>query len=435
MQITIESLSTVKKKLNFQISADRVAVEFDKVFDGIRKKATIKGFRKGKVPRSLIEKHYNDVIEQDVIKNLVNDTYFKALADEKIYPVSYPVIENDVVKKNEIFRYAAIVEVIPDIQVKDYTGLVVGKETLRLAENIVDKRLSEMQESLAQLKPVEAGHLAVTGDYVTFDFGGLIDGVPFENGNGTDFQLELGSGKFIPGFEDQLVGMNAGSEGEIKVTFPVEYGKAELAGKDALFKIRIKEIKQKELPELDDDFAREFGEFTTLDMLKSHLRDMYEKQERDRIESDFREGVIRALIEKNDIEVPDALIDQQVDQLLENAKKRLAYQRLTLEMMGLDEDRYRIQFRAVAESQVKGSLLLDALAKQEDINAVEDDLEQKFSLMSGGNEQDLESMRNYYLQNRKAKENLLIQIKEDKAIDFLISRAIVSETVSKTGTN
>jgi trigger factor len=162
---------------------------------------------------------------------------------------------------------------------------------------------------------------------------------------------------------------------------------------------------------------------------------MYEKQELDRIESDFREWVVRALIEKNDIEVPGALIDQQVDQLLENAKKRLAYQRLTLEMMGLDEDRYKIQFRPVAESQVKGSLLLDALAKQEEILAGDDDLEKKFRQMSGDNEQNLESMRKYYLQNQKAKENLLIQIKEDKAIDFLISKAVISETVSETGTN
>ena len=265
------------------------------------------------------------------------------------------------------------------------------------------------------------------GDFVTFDFEGFIDGVPFENGKGADYQLELGSGKFIPGFEEQLVGMKASDEGEIKVTFPADYGKSEFAGKDAIFKILVKDIKVKELPAIDDDFARQFGDFETVEQLQAHLKDMHEKQEKDRIDSDLREGIVKALIEKNPIEVPESLIDQQVDQMLENAKKRLAYQRLTLEMMGLDEERYKLQFRPVAESQVKGSLLLDALAKQENISAVDGDVEDKLRQMSGDNDKSLETMRNYYQQNQKAKENLLIQIKEDKAVDLLISKAKIAE--------
>jgi len=432
MQIRVESLSTVKKKLNFEIPTDRVASEYDKVFEELRKKAAIKGFRKGKVPRSLIEKHYREVMEQDIVKNIVNDTYFKALIDEKIFPVSYPVIENEELKRGEPFRYSAVVEVFPDIQVKDYEGLELKKEKYLFDEEVVASRLREMQESLAQLKPVGEDHQAATGDFVTFDFEGYIDEVPFDGGKGSDYQLELGSGKFIPGFEEQLVGMRSGDEGEIKVTFPGDYGKAELAGKDAIFKIRIKDIKVKELPALDDDFAKEFGEFETLELLKAHLREMLEKQELEKIESEVREAAVSALIEKNPIEVPESLIDQQVVQMLENAKKRLAYQRLTLEMMGLDEERYKIQFRPVAESQVKGSLLLDALAKHVDIKAGDDDLENKFRQMSGDNEQSLESMKKYYLQNQKAKENLLIQIKEDKAIDFLISQAKVTEAPRET---
>ena len=432
MQITVESLSTVKKKLNFEIPTDSVATEYDKVFEEVRKKAAIKGFRKGKVPRSLIEKHYKEVMEQDVVKKIVNDTYFKALIDEKIFPVSYPVIENEELKLGEPFRYSAVVEVFPDIQVKDYEGLELKKEKFQFDEDVVATRLREMQESLAQLKPAAEGHQAATGDYVTFDFKGYIDEVPFEGGEGSDYQLELGSGKFIPGFEEQLVGMISGNEGEITVTFPADYGKAELAGKDAVFKIRIKEIKVKELPALDDDFAKEFGEFETLELLKKHLGEMLEKQESERIDSALREAAVTALIEKNPIEVPESLIDQQAVQMLENAKQRLAYQRLTLEMMGLDEERYKIQFRPVAESQVKGSLLLDALAKQVDIKAGDEDLENKFRQMSGDNDQSLENMRKYYLQNQKAKENLLIQVKEDKAIDFLISRANVVEVPRET---
>jgi trigger factor len=189
----------------------------------------------------------------------------------------------------------------------------------------------------------------------------------------------------------------------------------------------------KQLPELDDELARQFGEFETLELLKAHLKDTQEKQEMERIDSSVRDGVVAALIEKNQLEVPESLIDQQAEQMLEHAKKRLAYQRLTLEMMGLEEASYKIQFRPVAESQVKGSLLLDALAKQENIEAGEEDFANKIQQLSGDSEKSLETVRNYYLQNQKAKENLLHQIKEDKAIDFLISRAKITEINPEKG--
>ena len=427
MQIKVESISTVKKKINFEIPAARVTLEIDKVYEEIRKRAAIKGFRKGKVPKALIEKHYSNAMEQDVVKNLVNDTYFKALADEKIYPVSHPTIENDDLKAGEPFRYTAVVEVFPEVAVKEYEGLEVNKEIYHFDEEVISRRIEEMRERLAQLKPAEAERPSATGDFVTFDFEGFLDGVPFEGGKGEDFQLEIGSGRFIPGFEEQICGMKAGDEREIKVTFPESYGNAELAGKETSFAVKVKEIKIKELPPLDDDFVKELGEYETLDQLRSKVRDDYEKQEKERIEAEFKERVVKALVEKNDFEIPEALVDQQLALMLENAKKRLAYQRLNLEMMGLDDERYKIQFRSVAESQVKGSLLLEALARKEDIKATESDIDDKFRQLSGDNDQSLEAVKKYYLQNEKAKENLIAQIREDKAIDFLIAQANVTE--------
>lgn len=427
MQIKVESLSTVKKKINFEIPASRVASEIDKVYGEIGKRAAIKGFRKGKVPKALIEKHYSDMMEQDVVKNLVNETYFKALAEEKINPVSYPVIENDDLKKGEPFKYSAVVEVFPEVAVKEYAGLEVFREMYHFDEQIINRRLEEMRESLAQLEPAEGERPATVGDFVTFDFEGFIDGVPFEGGKGEDFQLELGSGRFIPGFEEQIGGMKVGEEREIKVTFPENYGQPELAGKEATFAIAVKEIKVKELPSLDDDFVKELGEYETLDQLRAHLREDYEKQEKERIEAEFKERIVKALIEKNNLEVPEALIDQQLDLMLDNAKKRLAYQKLNLEMMGLDDERYKIQFRSAAESQVKGSLLLEALARQEDIKPAESDLDEKFRQFAGDNEQSLEGIRKYYLQNEKAKANLMAQIREDKAIAILTAQAKVTE--------
>lgn len=430
MQITVESLSAVKKKINFEIPADRVDSEIAKVYSGIGKKAAVKGFRKGKVPKALIEKQYSDIMEQDVVKNLINDSYFKALADEQIHPVSYPEIENDNLIKGAPFRYSAVVEVFPEVVVKEYAGLEVNKELYQFDEQMIDRRIEEMRNSLAQLKPAESDRSAVAGDFVTFDFEGFIAGVPFEGGKGEDFQLELGSGRFIPGFEDQICGMKTGDDGKIKVTFPENYGMDELSGKEALFMVKIKEIKVKDLPPLDDDFVKDLGECDTLVQLRAKLGAEYEKQENDRISTEFKEKVVQALIEKNNLEVPEALIGQQLDMMLENTKKRLAYQKLSLEMMGLDDEKFKVQSRPVAISQIKGSLLLEALASQEGLTATESDIDEKFRQMSGDEDQSLAAVKKHYLQNTKAKENLMAQIREDKAIGFIVDRAKVTE-VSK----
>ncbi len=427
MQIKVEKLSSVKKKLHFQIPADRITTEIDKAYDAIRKRASIKGFRKGKAPQSYIEKHYRDVMADEVLKTIVNDTYFKALMDEKIYPVSHPEIESDEVKRGEAFTYSATVEVFPEIEVKDFAGLEVKKEKFVLDEGAIDRRLQEMRESMAQLKPVEEGRAATNGDFVTIDFKGFVDGVPFDQGEATDFQLELGSGRFIPGFEEQVCGMQAGEEQAINVTFPEDYGKKELAGKEATFTVSLKEIKVKELPPLDDDLAKEFGEFETLGELRAKLTEIQEKQEQERIEVELRERLLKALIDRNDIEVPDGLVDRQLEAMLDNTKKRLAYQRLSLEMMGMDEAQYKAQFRDVAVSQVKGSLLLDALARQVGITVEESDLEEKINSLAGDAHESLETVRNYYLQNERAKENLTAQIREERALAHLLGLARITD--------
>ncbi|GAB7027290.1 trigger factor [Geotalea toluenoxydans] len=431
MQISVESLTSVKKKINFEIPAARVASEVEKVYDEIRKHAAIKGFRKGKVPKDIIKKHYHEKMADDVLKNIVNDTYFKALTDEKIYPVSYPVIDSDELKVGENFKYSATVEVFPDVEVKDYDGLEVKKEKFVLNDEVVSGRLREMQENMAHLEPAEAGVAAKSGDYVTFDFKGSIDGVPFEGGAADDFQLELGSGRFIPGFEDQLVGMKSGDEGEIKVTFPENYGQKDLAGKDATFAVKIKEIKVKELPELNDDFAKDFGEFETLEDLKKKIAEVHNLQENERIEADLRDRLIKALIEKNSFEVPDTLVDKQLNLMLENSKRRLAMQRLTMEMMGLNDEGYKAQFRSAAETQVKGSILLDALARKESIEITAAEVDEKLKQIAQQNNQDFEQVNKFYQQNAQAKENLSAQLKEDKAIELLLSKATVTEVERK----
>ena len=427
MQINVESLNSIKKKINFEIPAEQVTAEVDKAYAEIRKHAAIKGFRKGKVPMGLIEKHYADKMADDVLKSLVNETYFKAIAEQKLNPVSYPVIESDPLKPGETFKYSATVEIFPEVEVKDYLGLELVKEQLVKDEESVSARLKEMQENLSQLAPAPEGHVAALGDFLTFDFKGTLDGVPFEGGEADDFQLELGSGRFIPGFEEQLVGMAAGASGVVKVSFPENYGNETLAGKPVEFAVTVKEIKVKELPELNDDFAKEFGEFETLEELKQKLSELQQAQEERRIENELRERLTKALIEKNDFEVPEVMVDRQVSLMLENSKQRLASQRLSLEMMGLTEEGYKIQFRESAREQVKGSLLLDALAEKESLEVSDEDVAAQLKEIAAGTNQDPQKVANLYQKDSRARENLMAQMREDKAVQFVLERAKVSE--------
>ena len=427
MQVKVESLSKIKKKINFEIPAERVGLEIDKAYEGIRKQASVKGFRKGKVPRAYIEKNFSAMMEQDVLKSLVNDTYFKALLEEKLFPVAHPVIESDDLKKGESFKYSATVEVYPEVKVTDYAGLEVVKEQYVEDNEIVERRLREMQENMAQLKPAEEGRHAAQGDFLLIDFKGFIDGVPFENGAAEDYNLELGGGRFIPGFEEQIIGQKIGEEKNITVTFPESYGNKDLAGKVATFSVTIKEIKTKELPLLDDEFAKEFGEFETLAQMRARIAEVHEKNEKDRIEADLRDRIIKALIDKNPLEIPETLVEKQLQIMLDSTKKRLDQEKLSLEMIGLDDAGYRERYREPAATQVKGALLLDALAAQEEIKVEDIELDEKVTEMAGQRNQPFENLKQFYEQNEKARESLREQLKENKVFAFLLEKAVVKE--------
>ena len=427
MQVKVESLSKIRKKINFEIPAERVGAEIDKAYENIRRRADVKGFRKGKAPKAYIEKHFSAMMEQDVLKNLVNDTYFKAIQDEKLFPVAFPEIENEELKRGEPFKYSATIEIYPDVKVEEFTGLELLKEQYVADPEVVDRRIKEMQEGLAQLKPVEEGRAAAMGDFLTIDFKGFLEGAPFETGSADDFHLELGNGRLIPGFEDQIVGMKSGEEKSITVTFPEDYGKKELAGKEASFDVKVKEIKIKELPAIDDEFVREIGEFESIDQLRARIAEAHEKQERERIEAELRDRTVKAFIAKNPLEIPVALVEKQLQIMLDGTKKRLALEKLSLDMIGLDDDSYRDRFRDTAEIQVKGALLLDALAAQEGIKVEDSELEERIGEIAAQRNQEVAALKQFYEQNENAREGLRDQLKEHKIFAFLWERAKITE--------
>lgn len=427
MQVKVESLSKIKKKINFEIPAERVGAEIDKAFENIRKRANIKGFRKGKAPMAYIEKHFSDMMEQDVLKSLVNDTYFKAIQEEKLFPVAYPEIESDELKRGEPFKYSATIEIYPEVKIEEYAGLELKKEQFEKNDEIVEKRLRELQENMAQLKPAEDGHIAANGEFVTLDFEGFIDGTPFENGSAQDYHLELGNGRFIPGFEEQIVGLKTGEEKDITVTFPAEYHNKDLAGKEATFAVKIKEIKIKELPPLDDELAKEMGDFESMAQLRDKIAEGYERQEKERIEADLRDRTVKTLIDKNPLEVPSALVEKQLQIMLDGVKKRLSLEKLSLDMIGLDDEAYRGRFRDTAEVQVKGALLLDALAELEKIAVEDSDLNDHIRELAQERGQDIDKLKQYYEQNENARESLRDLLKERKIFALVWERAKITE--------
>jgi trigger factor len=427
MHVNVENVSPVRKKISFEIPSEQVSREIEKVYEEIRRSASIKGFRKGKVPLPIIEKYYSEKMESDVLKNLVNETYPKALAEHKIIPVSQPDFESNPLKSGEAFKYSVTFETAPEIEVKEYIGLQVDKRKFVPDAAVVDGRIKELQEGMSQLKPIDVIRPAENGDFVVIDFKGLLKGVPFERGGAEDYLLELGSKQFIPGFEEQVVGMFAGDTKDVKVTFPKDYGAANLAGEEATFEVYLKEIKAKELPVLDDDFARQFGSFENLDELRARIAEVFEKEAEDKIQAELRDGIVKALIAKHEFEVPEAMVGKQQAVLIENMKSNLTSRNLTFEKIGTSEETIRTQSRSVAVDQVKGSLLLAAVAEKEGIIVSDSEIDEKIRDIAAEANKDYEVIRGIYDNNPYAKDTLVAQLREDKVLDYLIQQARITE--------
>lgn len=425
MNVKVEEVSSIKKKLVFEVAAEQVDKEIQRAFRKIGKTAKVKGFRQGKVPQSVLEKYYGGQMEQDVLGRLINDTYFKALVEHDVPAVGEPsIVDSSGINKGESFTYEAEVEVKPVFQAKDYTGLVLQKEAFSMAPELVDNRLEELLQSRAELK-VSDRKKARDGDTVEIDFAGKVDGEPFEGGQGEDFSLVLGSGTFIPGFEEQLVGMKREQEKEVNVTFPEDYGQKDLAGKPAVFTVVLKEIKEKVTPKPDDEFAKGFG-IDTIDDLKKELEEGHRSQETSRIENDLRERLVQQLIERNPIEVPEAMIAKQLEYMYQNIVNRMRSQGMTPEMLGMNQENFLAQYRDTAVGQVQGSLILEAIGDQEKVEVEADEIDSKLEEIAKMANAPLDAVKKHYAGD-DSKSSLVAQIKEEKVIRLLLDQAKIEE--------
>ncbi len=425
MNVKIEDISSIKKKLSFEVAADKVDAAMDQALQKIGKTAKIKGFRPGKVPRKVIEQQYAPQIEEQVLTRLINDSYFKALVEHRIAAVSDPeILDNSPIERGKPFSYEAHVEVKPQIEAKDYTGLSLKKERMDADASVIEGRIEEMRSGRAEMQVSDRDE-ARTGDFVTIDFEGFLGDEPFEGGKAEDFVLELGSGSLIPGFEEQVEGMKRGENRDVQVTFPENYGNKELAGQPALFKVALKEIKEKVLPTLDDEFAKGFG-LEGLADLREKLTESHNTQEKNRIEGDLRERLVTALIERNPVEVPETMIASQLDYMLGNIRNRLQSQGMSLEMLGMNEDSFRQMYRESAANQVRGSLILEAIARQENLTVDPSEIDGKLEKIAQMSNASIEAVKSYYAKD-EARRGLMSQILEEKTVEFLLEKSDILE--------
>jgi trigger factor len=428
MNVKVEDVNAVKKKLSFEIPAETVDVEFGKAFAKLAKTAKIPGFRPGKVPRNVLERQFGPSVEAQVFEKLVNETFFKALVEQKIDAVSVPeIVDNSLLKAGQAFTYEAHVEVRPKIEAKDYLGLELKKETFSVDDKVVEERLEQMRKSRSKVEKSERT-VARMGDIAVIDFEGFVDGEAFAGGKAENHELELGSNSFIPGFEDQVAGIECGQEKDIEVTFPEDYGNQDLAGKAAVFKVRLNEVKERILPELDEDFAKEAG-LESIQDLKTKIRESIEEQEQDRIEKEFRERMIQALIQANPFDLPDAMVDSQLDFMLENLKNRMQSQGMRLEDMGITAESFKNIYRDLAIRQVKGSLILEAIAIQENLKIEEDEIQDKLDEIVETSGAPREAVMNFYSSDERRR-SLVSQMAEEKVVAFLTGKAKI-EMVDK----
>lgn len=427
MKVQMERLDKMTVKLTITESAESFAQAIEDAYKKNAKKFNIPGFRKGKVPRQMIEQQYGKtVFYEEAFNSLLNKNYYEALTQNDLEPVDRPEIDVVQMEKDSELIYTVTVTVVPEAELGTYKGIEVEKDTVNVTDEMVAEELNKLVERNARLITVE-DRPSQLQDTVNFDFEGFVDEEAFEGGKGENYDLVLGSNTFIPGFEDQLVGYKAGDEVEVKVTFPVEYQAAELAGKEAVFKCKVNEVKVKEFPEIDDEFAKDVSEFDNLEQLKADLRLKLEKQQEEKINGEFEDKVLKAVIENATIEVPEVVIENQIDQMVRDYDYRLRYQGLDLgkylEMLGKTMDEFRGQFKEEAEFSVKAKLVLKAIAKTENIAITEEDIEKELQKMADMYRMELSQLK------EAVKGSELDNIKESvllgKSLDFIVSESVV----------
>ena len=424
MNVKVENTENKNEvKLTFNIEAEKFEEAMKKVYAKTAKYFNIPGFRKGKAPMQLVERHYGSAIfYEDAFNELVPEIYDNAIKENNVEAVSKPNIDIVQMEKGKELIFTAVVETKPEVELGKYKGIEIKKIEYTTSDKDIEHELGHMAERNARLVTVE-DRAVENGDITTIDFEGSIDGVAFEGGKAENHELEIGSHTFINGFEDQIIGMKLEEEKDIKVKFPDDYFSKDLAGKDAVFKVKLHEIKKKELPKMDDEFAKDVSEFDTLDELKNSIKEKLDTQNVEKAKYETESEAIKAVCDNAKLDIPNGMVEVEIDNMMKDMETRLSYQGLNmhqyLQMMNKTENDIRDNFKEQARESIKTRLVLEAIVKAEKIEATPEEITEKIKEMAsqyGRKEEELQ-------ENEQLKEYLSASIENEKAIDFIVKNA------------
>ena len=426
MSVQVEKLEKNMAKLTVEVPAENVEKAIQGAYNKMKKSINIPGFRKGKAPRQLIEKMYGkEVFYNDAIDAMLPSAYSDAVEECGEEIVSHPQIDVVQIESGKPFVFTATVAVKPAVELGEYKGIQVEKAPIEVKDEEIEAQITKEREANSRTVTVDDRAVA-QGDIVTLDFEGFVDGVAFEGGKGENYDLTIGSNTFIPGFEDQLVGAEIGKELDVNVTFPEEYGAKELAGKAAVFKCKVNGIKVKELPAVDDEFAQEVSEFDTLDEYKADIKAKLLKEKEDEAARAKEDAVIGKIIEGAKMEIPDAMVEYQTQQMLDDFGRRMQSQGLSLEQYfqftGMTEADYKEQMKPRALQNIQSRLVLEAVAEAEKLEATEEDLEKEYAKMAEQYKLDVDKVKEIFgeYQKEELKKDIVIQ----KAAELVTEAAV-----------
>ena len=427
MNAKIEKLENNEVKLEITIGADKFEEGLQKAYFKNAKHFSVPGFRKGKAPRNIVEKHYGEsVLYEDAFNAIVPEIYDEVIKENNLEVVSYPNIDITQIGKGKELIFTATVTVKPEVKLGKYNGIKVEKKEYKVTAEDVENKIKEMAEKNAREISGDENSVLENGDTAVIDFEGFVNDVAFEGGKGENYPLVLGSNSFIPGFEDQLIGFKMGEETDVNVTFPENYFSQELAGKPAVFKVKVNDIKKKELPKIDDDFAKDVSEFDTLKELEADVKAKLEEENTKKAKYEMEEEAIKTIVEATEINIPEVMIHNEIHEYIHEMESRLAYQGLKLEqylqMIGQSIEDLEEDYREKATSNIKTKLTLEAISKAENIEITEEDINSKLlDVAKAYGRQDAEEF--VKKATAQLKEYAKEELKYDKAVKFIMENA------------
>ena len=426
MSLQVENLEKNMAKLTIEVPASEFEKALQSAYNKQKKSISVPGFRKGKVPRQMVEKMYGpEIFYEDAANELIPTAYEEELKNCDLEIVSRPTVDIVQIKKGENFIFTAEVAVKPEVTLGEYKGMEVDKTSTRVTQKEVEAKIKEEAEKNARTVTVE-GRPVQDGDEVILDFEGFVDGEAYEGGKGENYPLTIGSGSFIPGFEEQLVGAEAEKEVEVKVTFPEEYHAEELKGKDAVFKCTIHEIKEKQIPEIDDEFAAEVSEFDTLDEYKADVKAKIKEQKENEGKQKKEDQAVEKAVANATMEIPEAMIDEQVRQMVNEFAQNMQYQGISFEqycqITGMTLEKIQEETRPQAVKRIETRLVLEAIAKAENIEVTEERLDEEIKKMAESYNMEADKLKE--LMGEEEKKQMMEDIAVQDAVTFLVENAV-----------